>query len=169
MTEPKNKEKPISRASAPKLRRKSHQGPADGIPVRVEFGADSSTGVTSLRTPEPLPPSPAAPDAEGWFDHAPTNPASIPDLGALADGESDSLPPWALTGASPVDRTETVPKEPARSVRNTRWLTVLLAATCLAVGMVLGALLQSRLGPGAKAGKPAVECPDPAAHAKTRK
>jgi hypothetical protein len=44
-----------------------------------------------------------------------------------------------------------------------RWLLpVLLAATCLAVGMLMGALLQERLG----APRPSVHpvCPDPSAH-----
>jgi hypothetical protein len=154
------REKPTSRASAPRLRRES-----DGIPMKVEFGSDSSTGITSLRTPAPLPPSPAGQDAEGWFEQAPTNPAAIPDLGALAAGgtDSDSVPGWALPSVVALEKER---KSVARVIPEKtmyRWLLpLLLAATCLAVGMLMGALLQERLG----APRPGVHpvCPDPSAH-----
>lgn len=118
------------------------------MPVRVEFGTESSTGVTMLRTPEPLPPSPAAQDAEGWFEQVPTNPADIPDLGALAGGsDPDSVPSWALPpgrDSRPDDRHElTLPV----TTGHASWFVLLVAATCLAVGMVLGALLYSFWGP----------------------
>jgi hypothetical protein len=131
---------------------------ADGVPARVEFGSDSSTGVTMMRTPEPLPPSPAAPDAEGWFERLSTGPAEIPDLGALAGGgtDPDSVPVWAMPPRSDKDAGATdEPVQPAASGQ-ARWFVLLVAATCLAVGMVLGALLQSQWG--------ASECPDASAH-----
>jgi hypothetical protein len=149
------KERPTSRASAPKLRPKSRDG-SDGVPVRVEFGSDSSTGVTVMRTPEPLPPSPAAPDAEGWFERLSTNPAEIPDLGALAGTDPDSVPVWAMPPGSEKEAAEPVqPVQPATS-GHARWFVLLVAATCLAVGMVLGALMQSQWG--------ASERPDAPAH-----
>lgn len=140
------KERPISRASAPRLRAPG-KADADGVPVRVEFGTESSTGVTMMRTPEPLPPSPAAQDAEGWFEQVPTNAADIPDLGALAEGaDPDSVPAWAMSPRSEPrgdDRYElTVPVMTGHA----SWFVVLVAATCLAVGMVLGALLYSVWG-----------------------
>jgi hypothetical protein len=155
------KDRPVSRASAPKLRARS-KALADGVPVRVEFGVDSSTGVTMTRTPEPLPPSPAAADAGGWLDeHVVTSPAEIPDLGALAGGsDPDSVPGWALPPRDEHDVGAT--QEPAQpATGHARWFVLLVAATCLAVGMVLGALLQSQWG--------ASECPDPAAHSSSQR
>lgn len=154
-----NNDRPFARTSAPKLRR---TGPAEAVPVRVEFGSDSSTSITSLRTPEPLPPSPGAQDPDQWLEQVRTNPAALaPDLGALAGGvDAESHPGW--TGSRPglavhdenVAHGDDASPEPSHF----RWLLpMLLAATCLAVGMVLGALLQSRLG----SPRTVIECPEP--------
>jgi hypothetical protein len=141
------KDRPISRASAPKLRSRRKDG-ADGVPVRVEFGTESSTGVTMMRTPEPLPPSPAAQDAEGWFEQVPTNTADIPDLGALAEGaDPDSVPSWAMAPRREPRADERYELTVPVITGHASWFVWLVAATCLAVGMVLGALLYSVWGP----------------------
>lgn len=165
------KDKPVSRTSAPKLLRGDNRHP--NAPVRIEFGQES-TSITTLRTPAPLPPTPADGDVDGWFEQLPTNPSQIPDLGAMAGtgSEHDSMPGWnaaprmsSVSGESPrhssrirvrsqADRTEVV--RPVVMVSYS--LLVLLAAVCLAVGMVLGALLQDRLGVSAR--------PEPAPHSR---
>jgi len=104
----------------------------------------------SEHTPAPLPPSPAAEAADVWFDQVPTNPAAIPDLGNMAGsrpdlaaavragtagGRADGRDPWASPSAlyAAADRLP-VSRRP--------WvLPVLIAATALTVGMVLGALI----------------------------
>jgi len=88
-------------------------------------------------TPAPLPPSPAAADAERWFEQLPTNPGAP---------------------ASPTSTTRTLLRTPSRGVplapapvdRRAWVLPLLIAATALAVGMVLGALLFSHRGDGGK-------------------
>ncbi len=116
----------------------------------------------SETTPAPLPPSPAAEQADVWFDQVPTNPAAAPDLEALAASRPDlvaalrdSSPrmgggqgrdPWAPPSytTGPIPRTVPLHRRP--------WvLPVLLTATALAVGMVLGALL---FGGGSGSKKP---------------
>lgn len=136
----------------------------------------------SETTPAPLPPSPAAEQADVWFDQVPTNPAAAPDLEALAASRPDltaalrdSSPrmgggqgrdPWAPPSytTGPIHRKVPLHRQP--------WvLPVLLTATALAVGMVLGALLFGGGGSKKQKPMPAVapadcECP-PAADAPT--
>ena len=106
-------------------------------------------------TPAPLPPAPAPDGADGWFEQGLTNPADVPDLAALA-GMS--------TGTGRMSRVdlETARPEAAPAPAQVRypWLVpALLGATCLVVGMVLGALLfGGRSDPHPAA---AIECPAP--------
>lgn len=158
----KNKEKPISRASAPKLRPTKNPG---NVPDRIEFDQESSS-ITSLRPPAPLPPTPRDHEVDGWFEQMPTNPAQIPDLGALAGGATDpgaSQPAWdgparkASVAEESID--ERIYGAPYVAPRGSMYIPVLTAAVFLIVGMALGAFLYSRLGSGH-------ECPDPAAHSR---
>lgn len=132
-------------------------------------------------TPAPLPPSPAASQADMWFDQVPTNPAATPDIDALIGSRPDlaaalrgetsghsrvdpgqaGLDPWSrpsyVTG--PVPRGLPLHRRP--------WvLPLLLTVTALAVGMVLGALM---FGGGSsdngKDSNAAAECADVAAPA----
>lgn len=105
---------------------------------------------TKDMTPAPLPPSPAADAADVWFEQVPTNPAAIPDLDALNPSPNTSsahipatapirrMPPGKLGAGYSYDPSGTrsigLPRPP--------WvLPALIAAICLVVGMVLGALL----------------------------
>lgn len=103
-------------------------------------------------TPAPLPPSPAAEAADVWFEQVPTNPAAVPDLSALTGtnvGEDRYGPSTAR-----VRRASSVASDPwagqtrrsgptVRTVAGSPpWLLpALIAATCLAVGMIFGALI----------------------------
>ncbi len=84
-------------------------------------------------TPAPLPPSPAAADAERWFEQLPTTPgAPRKDPSAVRE----------------VARTPAA-RAPAPVPQPRAWLLpALLVATALTVGMVLGALIFGR-GPAA--------------------
>jgi len=84
-------------------------------------------------TPAPLPPSPAAADAERWFEQIPTNPGA------------PRRPPSEVREAM---RTPSrgVPVQAPPSGGPSNLLVVLIVATALAVGMVLGALLFSHRG-----------------------
>jgi hypothetical protein len=102
-------------------------------------------------TPAPLPPSPAAQDADVWFEQVPTNPASaMPDLGGQgAARASGSIGPVAAT--NPIRRygragtgallSSLRDGQAGAGLRPPWTLPLLIAATCLAVGMVFGALL----------------------------
>jgi hypothetical protein len=83
--------------------------------------------ITVEPTPAPLPPSPAAADADRWFEQVPTNP-----------GVPATPLPGRATGRVPlVDPTHAVPHSGAPP-----WLfPLLLALTALTVGMVIGALV----------------------------
>jgi hypothetical protein len=133
---------PLPRAPAPPRRptpgRSRRSGPAR--PGR-RAEAPSETALTNRLekiprelTPAPLPPSPAAADAERWFEQLPTNPGA----------------PAALTSTTrQIMRTPSrgSPLAPAPPERARPWLLpLLIAATALAVGMVLGALLFSHRG-----------------------
>lgn len=170
MVASKKQDKPISRASAPRLLPRG-KNETDGIPDKLSFGSESSK-ITSLKAPAPLPPLPADDDVGGWLEPMKTDPTKIPDLGALAaTGHTDpgSLPGWAKGSrqASANDElTEsTRASAPAFQAAATRpaarpqlSLVVigLLMAVCLAVGMILGAILQNQSAPPA--------CPDPTVH-----
>jgi len=84
-------------------------------------------------TPPPLPPSPASADADRYFEQVPTNPGAVTrrDPSVVVDNRAASgvlrSPPMA---APPPLRPWLLP--------------VLVIATALAVGMVLGALLFGR-------------------------
>lgn len=112
--------------------------------------------------PEPLPPSPALDQSgSGWFKPS-LRPESIPDLGALA-GDSgirtlDYVPTVNFAEPSPPRRKR------ALDLQVRPWLfSVLLGATCLAVGMVLGALLFGGKPAGSEAALPIIKCGDPPA------
>lgn len=128
------------------------------------FGGDS-TSVTSLRDPAPLPPSPAdSSDPGGWLDQMPTNPAKIPDLGALAGGGTDpgSLQAWgrqSIVAKGDADASERRRDAAHVVVRPSVSILLLVAAACLAIGMVVGAILQSRLGTPPYRQAPPVEAP----------
>ncbi len=82
-------------------------------------------------TPAPLPPSPAADDADRWFEQVPTNP-----------GAPNNAPDRRnATGRTPlVDATHPQPHRGAPA-----WMfPLLLALTALTVGMVIGALVFGR-------------------------
>ena len=80
--------------------------------------------------PEPLPPSPAAADADRYFEQVPTSPGVVRrDPTGVSTGQRTAF------GEIPAPRRVIAP--PPR-----QWLLpVLLVATGLAVGMVLGALI----------------------------
>ncbi len=140
--------------------------------VRTPGASASENSVTSRIerisaeiTPAPLPPSPAADAADVWFEQVPTNPAAIPDLDALGLNRSDPRGS-AIRSSTPAGRASAnvLASEaagetwsdtsglPRRSGASTPWLLpALIAATCLAVGMVLGALLFHGSAPAATA------------------
>jgi hypothetical protein len=85
--------------------------------------------VSAELTPAPLPPSPATADADQYFEQVPTNPG--------AQSRRDPTGVGPPRKASGVIRPAPPPVAPAQP-----WfLPLLLVATGLAVGMVLGALL----------------------------
>lgn len=110
-------------------------------------------------TPAPLPPSPAADMADVWFEQVPTNPAAIPDLDSLrpnTNTPTPHIPSTAPIRRMPPGRYQGHGYDP-RGTRNVGiarppWiLPALIAAICLVVGMLLGALL---FGGDSKGGKP---------------
>ncbi|MCE9576511.1 MAG: hypothetical protein K8W52_25400 [Deltaproteobacteria bacterium] len=80
-------------------------------------------------TPAPLPPSPAAADAERWFEQLPTTPGA-PRKDPSAVREVLRTPAVGAPVAAPQPRAWVLP--------------ALLVATALTVGMVLGALMFGR-------------------------
>lgn len=128
----------------------------EALPQVLE-AAERSTSYTKP-APLPLPPSPApVTGVKPWLAPGDLNAGSVPDLGALT-GESSSytLPPVPELPDMDEDEDEDEDGEarehkaastPARApswldLQVRPWLfTALLAATCLAVGMVLGALI----------------------------
>jgi hypothetical protein len=93
-------------------------------------------------TPAPLPPSPATADADRYFEQVPTNPG--------AQGRRDPTGTGGQRKASGMIRVAPPPVVPEQP-----WfLPLLLVATGLAVGMVLGALLFANRGPA-----PCAPCP----------
>lgn len=137
---------------------------------------------------DPLPPSPAAREqTEGWFRPSLFT-ESIPDLSALAGdtnrtydphmhGHGHSMHGHSMHGYGPgggyqyQDEAEGTMPAPARSLFDLQarpWLfSVLLAATCLTVGMVLGALLFAERAAGGSApaerDQVVIRCSDPPA------
>jgi hypothetical protein len=120
---------------------------------------------------DPLPPSPAAREqTEGWFRPSLFT-ESIPDLSALAGDSNRTYDPHIhnLPGLAHQEEVQSAVHPPARrplfDLQARPWLfSVLLAATCLAVGMVLGALLfGNRSGAAAPAERDQVviRCSDP--------
>ena len=86
-------------------------------------------------TPPPLPPSPAAADAERWFEQVPTSPGAVIRRDPSVVGENHRVVAGTLRSSPPP------------MVGPRPWLLpVLMVATALAVGMVLGALLFGRRG-----------------------
>jgi hypothetical protein len=124
---------------------------------------------------DPLPPSPAMREqTEGWFRPSLFT-ESIPDLSALAGDTNRTYDPHIhnlnLPGLTHHEEIENAVHPPQRrpllDMQARPWLfPALLAATCLAVGMVLGALLfGNRTGGGAPAERDQVviRCSDPPA------
>ena len=120
---------------------------------------------------DPLPPSPAAREqTEGWFRPSLFT-ESIPDLGAMAGDTNRTYDPHIhnLPGLAHQEEVQNAVYPPARrpliDLQARPWLfSVVLAATCLAVGMVLGALLfGNRTGGAAPAERDQVviRCSDP--------
>jgi len=87
--------------------------------------------ITVEPTPAPLPPSPAAADAERWFEQVPTNP-----------GVPSSHPERRSSGRMPA--IETAQQQTQRGGAPTWLFPLLLALTALTVGMVIGALVFGR-------------------------
>jgi hypothetical protein len=86
--------------------------------------------ITVEPTPAPLPPSPAAADAERWFEQVPTNPG-VPNAHPERRSSSRIPPP------------ESAQQQAQRGAPT--WLfPLLLALTALTVGMVIGALVFGR-------------------------
>ncbi len=84
-------------------------------------------------TPPPLPPSPGSAEADRWFEDAPTRPSALTDI-------APSLPPRSGI----LSDSSTLRSEPALppAAAPTAWgLMGLVAATALAVGIVIGALI----------------------------
>lgn len=123
---------------------------------------------------DPLPPSPAAREqTEGWFRPSLLT-ESIPDLSALAGDTNRTYDPHmhhSLPGLAFHEEVESVPPPPVRrpliDLQSRPWLfSALLAATCLSVGMVLGALLFGARADGAarsERDQVVVRCSDPPA------
>lgn len=136
--------------------------PAAGPGRRQDAGSDTNVTTRIERlpdesTPAPLPPSPAGRDADGWFEQVPTN-LGAPDLDALVSGtgpgRSDPSRPITDAGQAWFGPTShlhnTAPVTRFGLPRQTVTIVALICATCLVVGMVLGALLF-----GGGAGEPA--------------
>jgi hypothetical protein len=134
---------------------------------------------------DPLPPSPAAREqTEGWFRPSLFT-ESIPDLSALAGdtnrtydphmhGHGHSMHGHSMHGYGPGfqypdDVASAMPPQQRSMIdlQGRPWLfSALLAATCLAVGMVLGALLfaeRAASGPPAERDQVVIRCSDPPA------
>lgn len=141
---------------------------------RYRGGGDLDPHHTQTFGPaEPLPPSPAGTDAtDGWFEPS-LRTEAIPDLiglvGDTSRGYEQSQGYSAAYNMNSVEETEEVPPlpRPHSSLLARPWLfPVLLATTCLAVGMVLGALLFGNYGDGSAAAaenqrEVIVRCSDP--------
>jgi hypothetical protein len=84
-------------------------------------------------TPPPLPPSPASAEADRWFDDAPTRPSAMTDI-------APSLPPRSGTLSDP-GTLRSDPNPPVAAAPTSWGLMGLVAATALAVGIVIGALI----------------------------
>ncbi len=138
---------------ADRLARSSKNLPPAGPGVRgkatsSELMVTSKIERMSETTPAPLPPSPAAEMADVWFEQVPTNPAAIPDLDALSPGTNTPSP--HIPATAPIRRMPPQHANYGYDARGTRsvmaprppWiLPALIAAICLVVGMLLGALL----------------------------
>jgi hypothetical protein len=122
---------------------------------------------------EPLPPMPAGSDAtDGWFEPS-LRTEAIPDLIGLV-GDTSRTYDQSLSAAynmNAVEETQQVAPlqrpRPLLDVHARPWMfPVLLATTCLAVGMVLGALLFGNYGDDSAAAAKSqrevmVHCSDP--------
>ncbi len=106
---------------------------------------DQAATMTFTR-PAPLPPLPSGlAGVEGWLKPAPTRTESIPDLGALAgDGRQSQRSFARIALLREEDELTQAGQRPLASLdTRPRLLFCLFGATCLTVGMVLGALLFS--------------------------
>lgn len=158
--------------------------PRDALPQVLE-AMDRSQSYTKP-SPLPLPPSPApVTGVKPWLAPGSLNAGAVPDLGAMT-GESSpyTLPPvpelpMMSDDLDDLDGDEvpgmvTPPPAPAASWLDLQvrpWLfTALVAATCLAVGMVLGALIFGNPGSSPWSGEPEessiLQCP-PSASSKS--
>ncbi|HKA87969.1 MAG TPA: hypothetical protein VKE22_09900 [Haliangiales bacterium] len=105
----------------------------DSATVRVPLVDETEQTEPRENTPPPLPPSPASAEADRWFEDAPTRPSALTDI-------APSLPPRSGILSDPGN----LPSEPAvpPAAAPTSWgLMGLVAATALAVGIVIGALI----------------------------
>lgn len=125
--------------------------------------------------PEPLPPSPGARESNAWFSPS-LRTETIPDLSAMA-GQSGETAMRTFDGGlgvlpEPSERLQApAERRPLFDLQARPWLfPALLAATCLAVGMVLGALLFGPRLPAKQGDKDQVliRCSDPPAGATQR-
>lgn len=147
----------------------------DALPQVLEAAERSTSYIKP--SPLPLPPSPApVTGVKPWLAPGDLNAGAVPDLGALT-GESGSytLPPVPDLPDMDEDEDEdgddraAAAPAPAPSWLDLQvrpWLfTALLAATCLAVGMVLGALIFGNPGSlpwsSEPAGETSLQCPPP--------
>lgn len=160
-TAPKPAAKPVTHAARvvaaartmPPAQPGARTGPPD---TQSDYSVTSRIDrLPSELTPAPLPPSPAAEAADVWFEQVPTNPAAVPDLNVLGGSRPDLGSaigqPRFETGSPTGGRDPWAPPNyatgPVHRLSQSRraWLLpVLLTATALTVGMVLGALLFGR-------------------------
>ena len=152
----------------------AHHLPPAGPGARGQQGSASSSDnsvtsrierVSADTTPAPLPPSPAADAADVWFEQVPTNPAAVPDLDALSGlDKSGSVHPSLPLRRGHQAADFTTPRVEDHSqtqpIGSQSWLLpLLIAATCLTIGMILGALLFANSGKGAAMDAGPCECP----------
>jgi hypothetical protein len=142
---------------------------------RHRGGAEIDRNPTQTFGPaDPLPPSPVAREqSDGWFRPS-LRTESIPDLSALTGDTGRTSYDYNLAnspGAGITEESGKMMAAPARrpllDLQARPWLfPLLLAATCLAVGMVLGALLFGNRGAGQvqnERDQVVIRCSDPPA------
>ena len=123
--------------------------------TRMERSSSYTEPVSLPPLPAPLPPLPAPnPGADPWLAPGQVNAGSVPDLGALA-GDTGSVSAVYQTGhqaatsgrisgriSESAIAAALASSRPAAQLQTHPWaFSLLLGATCLTVGMVLGALI----------------------------
>ncbi len=115
-----------------------------------------SAPTSSHRAPEPLPPSPEK-TGHGWFKPS-LKTESVPDLGALTQdsGMRTFERHFGIGDPSPQARASLL------DLQARPWLfSLLLGATCLAVGMVLGALFMGGAADTSDDNMTIIKCSEP--------